>query len=72
MNTKFSETAEFYGLMNAFEKCYKKAPCYTKSIERCKKNSGSPAGQFYCDGETNAMFYMFLAGHSLGKCQHQN
>ena len=66
------ETKEFYQIMDAFEKnAQKLLSLGSMGLEREPKDLWKTQ-QYYCDGNANIAFKMFLHGVSFGKCFYKD
>ena len=61
-------TKEFYEIMDCFEKTASKQMYIGAKITREDKENWT-RGYYYCNGDTNNYFKMFLSGYQLGKTQ---
>lgn len=60
-------TKEFYEIMEVFEKNAAKLVSMGASGLQKESKENWPKQQYYCDGNANNAFKMFLLGVSLGK-----
>lgn len=65
-------TKEFYQIIASFEKAVIEGIVNCSADFRKEDSSLNKHGAFYCNGEVNKMFHVYMLGYSAGRIEYMN
>ena len=73
MSTIKKGSKEFYEVVESFESSIRSLPVFTPNdfSKEDKNKSNAPSTYFYCNGQINSMFLVFMAGYVAAKKEYQ-